>query len=46
MEPGGGAVVSVDGFAREFTDWPESTEEAGSMSVTDDGAVQAKGCLA
>ena len=45
LEPWGGVVLAVDGFAQEFTDWPRSTDRTGSMSVSDDGAVQAKGCL-
>lgn len=45
LEAGGGLTVSVDGFAEQFTNWPKSGPNSGDMSVTDDGAVAARGCL-
>lgn len=34
------SILAVDGFASQFTSWP-----SGDLSVTDDGAEKAKGCL-
>lgn len=40
-----GPFQSVDGFATEFTQWPDaSTTEAG-MTVGDKGSLAAKGCV-
>lgn len=40
-----GPFQSVDGFATEFTQWPDaSTTEAG-MTVGDKGSLAAKGCI-
>lgn len=45
MTAGEGIILSVDGFADRFTNWPKSDEKTGSMSVADDGAKSAKDCL-
>lgn len=45
LTAGEGVILSVDGFADEFTNWPKSDEKTGSMSVADDGAKSAKDCL-
>lgn len=41
-----GPFRSVDGFAKEFTQWPAGDAAGGDMTVADKGATDAKGCVA
>lgn len=45
LKPGGGLIMSVDGFATEFTDWPDGGETSANLSINDDGASAAVDCL-
>lgn len=46
LKPGGGLIMSVDGFATEFTVWPDGGETSANLSINDDGASEALDCLA
>lgn len=45
LKPGGGLIMSVDGFAKEFTVWPDGGETDAQLSTADDGAEEAVACL-
>ena len=40
-----GPFRSVDGFAKEFTQWPAGDAAGGDMTVADKGATDAKDCV-
>ena len=44
LKPGGGLIMSVDGMAEEFTQWPNGTADS-PMSIADHGAHEALDCL-
>lgn len=44
LEAGGGLIMSVDGIAQEFTDWPNGAANS-PMSIADHGAKEALECL-
>lgn len=45
LTPGSGPLVAIDGFASEFTVWPNQMNGE-EFSVTEDGVDEAKACLA
>lgn len=40
-----GLTLSVDGFAKEFTVWPDASTTDAAIDVTSDGVAEAKECL-
>ena len=42
---GNGVIYSVDGFAQEFTDWGNGGATDANLSMSDDGAEEAKAAL-
>jgi hypothetical protein len=42
---GSGLLMSVDGFAKQFTVWPDADKTQAKISSTDDGVDEAKDCL-
>ena len=42
---GSAGFFSVDGFAREFSDWADGTKTTAQFSMTNDGARQSQGCV-
>lgn len=45
LDPGNGVIMAVDGFAQEFTVWPDADKTDAAMSIADDGADQAVECV-
>lgn len=46
LEAGGGIIMAVDGFAQEFTDWPDADRTDAQISKADPSVDAAKACLA
>lgn len=46
LEPSGGITMAVDGFAQEFTVWPDADTTDAAISAADPGVTAAKDCLA
>jgi hypothetical protein len=44
LEPGGGALMAVDGVAKEFTVWPDADSTAARISAADPAVAAAKNC--
>lgn len=44
LEPGGGLILSLDGFAKNFTVWPDAMESF-EISQADHGVQEAEDCL-
>ena len=42
----GGGVMSVDGYALEYSDWADGTRSDAELSITDDGAQESRDCAA
>ena len=42
----GGGVISVDGFALEYSDWADGSRSGAELSITDDGAQESRDCVA
>lgn len=40
-----GLILSVDGFAKEFSDWPDGSKTDAGTSQSDDGVAEAKACV-
>jgi len=40
-----GSIFSVDGFAKEFSDWGDGSTTDATLSMSDDGAQEAVECL-
>lgn len=45
LKPGGGILMSVDGFAKQFTVWPDAENTDAQISPADPGVEAAKSCL-
>lgn len=45
LTPGEGIILAVDGFAQEFTDWPDADTTDAAMKPTDESATKATECL-
>jgi endonuclease YncB( thermonuclease family) len=45
LEAGSGLIFSVDGTAKEFTDWGDGGQTDAHLSTNDDGASEAKACV-
>ncbi len=45
LKPGGGLILAVDGFAKEFTVWPDADKTDADMTINDDGVEEAAGCM-
>lgn len=44
LKPGGGILMAVDGFAKEFTVWPDADKTDAGMTIGDDGVDEAMEC--
>jgi hypothetical protein len=42
---GTGITMSVDGFAKEFSDWPDGSKTDAGTSQSDDGVAESKACV-
>ena len=40
-----GMILSVDGFAKKFTEFPDAAKTTAAITMTDDGAQQSAGCF-
>jgi hypothetical protein len=45
LKPGGGIIMSVDGFAQQFTAWPDADKTDAGIRLGDDGTYEAINCL-
>ena len=45
LEAGGGLILAVDGFAKEFTVWPDADKTAARISGGDPGIDASESCL-
>lgn len=45
LTPGGGLILAVDGFAKQFTVWPDADKSAAKIGVGDPGVAAVKKCL-
>jgi hypothetical protein len=45
LTPGGGLILSVDGFAEQFTDWGVAKDTDAAISPTDPAVGIVKDCL-
>lgn len=45
LEAGGGLIMAADGFANEFTDWPDAMTTAAAINAASPGVSEAKDCL-
>lgn len=45
IKPGGGILMSVDGFAQQFTVWPDADSTDAAISKADPSVAAAKTCL-
>lgn len=45
LDAGEGIIMSVDGFAHEFTNWPDAATTDAAITETDPGVAKAKACL-
>lgn len=45
LTPGAGLIIAVDGFAKNFTVWPDGDQGQLELSSTDQGAKDAVACL-
>lgn len=45
VKPGGGILMSVDGFAQQFTVWPNADGTDAAISKADPSVAAAKACL-
>lgn len=41
---GAGLILSIDAFARDFSNWPDGREIANPVTIEDDGAREAEAC--
>lgn len=41
----GGTIMAVDGFAQQFTVWPDADRTDANITINDDGVTEAKDCL-
>lgn len=44
LTPPGAPILAVDGFAHQFTDWPNEVNGE-ELNVNEDGVTEAKACL-
>ena len=44
LQPGGGLIMAVDGYAQEFSDWGDGDKTDARIRSTDDGVSEAKKC--
>jgi hypothetical protein len=45
LEPGKGLMLSVDGFAKQFTIWPDADKTKAEIEQSTDGVEEARACL-
>lgn len=45
LTPGGGLMMSVDGYAKQFTEWPDASKTDAAISGADPSIKDAKSCL-
>ncbi len=45
LEPGKGLMLSVDGFAKQFTVWPDADKTKAEIDQSTDGVEEARACL-
>ena len=45
LEPGGGLIMAVDGFAKEFTVWPDANKTDAQIDQTADGYDEVRACV-
>jgi hypothetical protein len=45
VKDGYGTTYSVDGFAKEFSDWGDGGKTDANLSMSDDGAEESKDCV-
>lgn len=45
LRPGGGVLMSVDGYAKQFTDWPDASKTDAAINSADPAVEAAKSCL-
>ena len=45
LEKGGGVIMAVDGFAQQFTMWPDADTTQASISAADASVEKAKDCV-
>ncbi len=45
LEAGGGLILAVDGYAQQFTDWPDADKSAAKISKADRAVAIVKQCL-
>lgn len=45
LEAGGGSIMSVDGIAKGFTDWPDASRTAAGIGADDPSVTAAKDCV-
>lgn len=46
LEPGGGLIMAIDGYAQQFSDWPAGSSTAAQISAADPSVARVKSCLA
>ena len=45
LEAGGGLLMAVDGFAKQFTTWPDADKTSAGIKSTEDGVDEAMDCV-
>jgi len=45
FDTGGGLMLAVDGFAQQFTDFPDADSTEAAIAIDDPGVAKAKDCL-
>lgn len=45
LQPGGGQIMAVDGFAQQFTVWPDADHTSAKIGKADPSVDKAKGCV-